>query len=64
MFKCFLLYSLLLLSQCSESNGINDPLLPFDECLLLSNKFNSADGDYTVTTMTKALLYHDGLVKW
>lgn len=26
--------------------------------------FNSADGEYVVTTMTKAILYHDGNVKW
>ena len=24
----------------------------------------SADGNYHITTMTKATLYHDGLVKW
>lgn len=24
----------------------------------------SADGEYSVTTMTKAILYHDGHVKW
>ena len=25
---------------------------------------SSADGNYHITTMTKATLYHDGLVKW
>lgn len=26
--------------------------------------FHSADGEYVVTTMTKASLYYDGIVKW
>ena len=32
-----------------------------NRCLLM---LSSADGDYIVTTMTKAILHHDGKVVW
>merc|ERR1712018_453005 len=50
--------------------------LPISHATVTNNHYNndnndnhaitstSADGNYHITTMTKATLYHDGLVKW
>ncbi len=63
--KTCTVYKLLFL-LCSPNNSailIFQRLLPRGtlQCRLC---FASADGNYHITTMTKATLYHHGLVKW
>lgn len=48
-----------------EYGGIEEIYVP-SEIIWLPDiiLYNNADGDYHITTMTKATLYHHGLVKW
>jgi len=49
----------------SEYGGVGEIYVP-SEIIWLPDiiLYNNADGNYHITTMTKATLYHDGLVKW
>jgi len=49
----------------SEYGGVEEIYVP-SEIIWLPDiiLYNNADGNYHITTMTKATLYHDGLVKW
>lgn len=48
-----------------EYGGVEEIYVP-SEIIWLPDiiLYNNADGNYHITTMTKATLYHDGLVKW
>merc|ERR1711963_604503 len=49
----------------AEYGGVGEIYVP-SEIIWLPDiiLYNNADGNYHITTMTKATLYHDGLVKW